>query len=169
MVVLILRTVHIVLGVFWAGAVFTVALFVQPAIAASGPEGGKVMGALVKRGFLNIIPAAAVGAILSGLWLYSRDSSGFQAEWMGSRMGMTLGTGAVLAIVAFVVGMLVMRASTLKAMALGQSAAQLTDAAAREAAMRQVQALRGRAALAVRVVAVLLALTVLAMAVARYA
>jgi uncharacterized membrane protein len=168
MVVLILRIVHILLGVFWAGSVFTVALFIQPAIAASGPEGGKVMGALVKRGILNIIPGAALGAMLSGLWLYSFDSSGFQREWMSSRMGMALGTGAVLALVAFVVGMFVMRASTLKAMALGQSAAQLTDAAAREAAMGQVQALRSRAALAGRTVAVLLALTVLAMAAARY-
>ena len=168
MVALILRLVHILLGVFWAGAVFMIALFLQPAIAASGPEGGKVMGALVKRRLLDIVPAAAVAAILSGLWLYWRDSSGFQGEWMGSRMGMALGTGGVLALVGFLVGMFVMRASTLKAMALGQSAAQLTDAAAREAAMGQVQALRRRAALAGRTVAVLLALTVLMMAVARY-
>ena len=168
MVVLILRVVHILLGVFWAGAVFTVALFIQPAIAASGPEGGKVMGALVKRRLLDIVPGAALGTILSGLWLYSRDSSGFQGEWMGSRMGMALGTGAVLALVGFVIGVFVMRASTLKAMALGQSAAQLTDAAAREAAMGQVQVLRRRAALAGRTVAVLLAVTVLTMAVARY-
>ena len=168
MVTLILRLVHILLGVFWAGAVFMIALFLQPAIAASGPEGGKVMGALVKRRLLNFVPGAALGTILSGVWLLSRDSSGFQGEWMGSRMGMALGTGGVLALVGFLVGMFVMRASTLKAMALGQSAAQLTDAAAREAAMGQVQALRRRAALAGRTVAVLLALTVLMMAVARY-
>jgi uncharacterized membrane protein len=168
MVTLILRLVHILLGVFWAGAVFMIALFLQPAIAASGPEGGKVMGALVKRRLLDIVPVAAVATVLSGLWLYWRDSSGFQGEWMGSRMGMALGTGGVLALVGFLVGMFVMRASTLKAMALGQSAAQLTDAAAREAAMGQVQALRRRAALAGRTVAVLLALTVLMMAVARY-
>jgi uncharacterized membrane protein len=168
MVVVILRVVHVLLGVFWAGAVFMIALFVQPAIAASGPEGGKVMGALVRRRLLDIVPVAAVAAILSGLWLYSRDSSGFQADWMGSRMGMALGTGGVLALVGFLIGMFVMRASTLKAMALGQSAAQLTDAAAREAAMGQVQALRRRAALAGRTVAVLLAVTVLTMAVARY-
>jgi uncharacterized membrane protein len=168
MVALILRLVHILLGVFWAGAVFMIALFLQPAIAASGPEGGKVMGALVKRRLLDIVPVAAVATVLSGLWLYWRDSSGFQGEWMGSRMGMALGTGGVLALVGFLVGMFVMRASTLKAMALGQSAAQLTDAAAREAAMGQVQALRRRAALAGRTVAVLLALTVLMMAVARY-
>ena len=168
MVTLILRLVHILLGVFWAGAVFMIALFLQPAIAASGPEGGKVMGALVKRRLLDIVPAAAVATILSGLWLYWRDSSGFQAAWLGSRMGMALGTGAVLALIAFGIGMFVMRASTLQAMALGQSAAQLTDAAAREAAMGQVQALRRRAALAGRTVAVLLALSVLMMAVARY-
>jgi hypothetical protein len=126
------------------------------------------MGALVKRRLLDIVPAAALATILSGLWLYSRDSSGFQGDWMGSRMGMALGTGGVLALVGFLIGMFVMRASTLKAMALGQSAAQLTDATAREAAMRQVQALRRRAALAGRTVAMLLAFTVLTMAVARY-
>ena len=168
MLILILRVVHILMGVFWAGAVFMVALFIQPAIAASGPEGGKVMGALVKRRLLEIVPVAAVGAILSGLWLYWLDSSGFEAEWMGSPMGIALGTGAVLALVGFLIGMLVMRASTLKAMALGQSAAQLTDAAQRDVVMGQVQALRRRAALAGRTVAVLLALVVLAMASARY-
>ncbi len=168
MVLLILRVVHVVLGVFWAGAIFMVALFVQPAIAASGPEGGKVMVALVKRRLLDIVPGAALATILSGLWLLSRDSSGFQGQWMGSRMGMALSTGGALAIVGYLIGMFVMRASTLKAMALGQSAAQLTDAAAKEAAMGQVQALRRRAALAGRTVAVLLALTVVAMAVARY-
>jgi uncharacterized membrane protein len=168
MVTLILRVVHILLGVFWAGGVFTVALFVQPAIAASGPEGGKVMGALVKRRLLDIVPAAALATILSGLWLYWRDSAGFQGDWMGSRMGMALGTGAVLALAGFLVGMFVMRASILKAMGLAQSAAQLTDAAARDAAMGQVQALRRRAAMAGRTVAVLLALTVLTMAIARY-
>jgi uncharacterized membrane protein len=168
MLMLILRLVHILSGVFWVGAVFTVALFIQPAIAALGPEGGKVMGALIKRRFLDIVPVAAVAAVASGLWLYALDSSGFQGVWMRTPMGMALGTGATLAVVGLLIGMLVMRASTLKAMALGQSAAQLTDAAARDAAMQQVQELRARAALAVRTVAVLLALTVIAMAVARY-
>ena len=168
MVTLILRLVHILLGVFWAGAVFMIALFIQPAIAASGPEGGKVMGALVKRRLLNFVPGAALGTILSGVWLLSRDSSGFQGEWMHSRMGMALYTGGLLALVGFLIGMFRMRASTLKAMALSESAAQLTDAAAREAAMAQVQALRHRAMLAGRTVAVLLALSVLTMAVARY-
>jgi hypothetical protein len=83
-------------------------------------------------------------------------------------MGMALSTGAAFAVVGFLIGMFVMRASALKAMAIGQSAAQLTDAAAKEAAMGQVQALRRRAALSGRLVAVLLALAVVAMAVARY-
>jgi hypothetical protein len=168
MVVLILRVVHVVLGAFWAGAIFTNALFLQPAIAATMPEGGKVMGALVKRRMLDLLPVAALLTTLSGLWLLSRDSQGFQSEWMGSRMGMALSTGAAFAVVGFLIGMFVMRASALKAMAIGQSAAQLTDAAAKEAAMGQVQALRRRAALSGRLVAVLLALAVVAMAVARY-
>jgi hypothetical protein len=116
---------------------------------------------------LDLVPLAALATILSGVWLLWSDSSGFQREWMGSRIGMALSTGGLFAFVGFLVGLFVMRASTLKAMALGQSAAQLADAAARETAMGRVQALRRRAALAARTVAVLLAAAVVAMAVAR--
>jgi uncharacterized membrane protein len=161
------RVIHILLGVLWVGAIFMIVVFVGPAIADAGPDGAKVMGALVKRRVLNIVPTFAAITIVSGLWLYSRDSSGFQGEWLGSRMGMTLGTGAVLSLVGFVIGLTVMRPSTLRAVALGQSLAQLPEAE-RGAVMAQIQQLRGRAAMAGRVVAVLLILAVLTMAVARY-
>jgi len=61
-----------------------------------------------------------------------------------------------------------MRAATLKAGALSQTLAQLTEASAREARMAEIQALRLRAAKASRWVAVLLLIAVVTMAVARY-
>ena len=167
-VVVLLRAIHILLGVFWAGAIFLVAGFIGPAIKEAGPEGGKVMAILVKRKLLNVVPAAAILTILSGLWLYWHDSSGMQSEWMRSRMGMTLGTGALLSLVAFAIGLMVMRPSTMKAMALGQSLAQTPEGPAREATMAEIQRLRARAATGGVLVARLLGLAVLAMAVARY-
>ena len=167
LLILTLRVIHIGFGVFWAGAIFMMASFVGPAIKDAGPDGGKVMAALVKRRLLNVVPVAAILTILAGLALYWHDSGGFDRTWLGSPMAMALGTGAVLSLIGFVIGMAIMRPSTLKAMALGQSAAQLPEAE-RGAAMAEVQRLRGRAAMAGRTVAALLGITVLMMAVARY-
>jgi len=165
---IVLRLLHVVLGVFWAGTLFFVAWLLIPSVGDAGPDGAKVMQALQRRGMLNIVPVAALLTILSGLVLYWRVSGGFQPAWSGSPTGMSLGIGAVSAIVAFVIGVFVMRAATLKAGALSQTLAQLTEASAREARMAEIQALRLRAAQAARWVAALLAIAVATMAVARY-
>jgi len=165
--ILTLRITHILLGVFWAGAIIMMAFFIGPAIKDAGPDGGKVMAGLIKRRLLNIVPAAATLSILAGLWLYWHDSGGADPAWMGSRMAMALGTGAVLSLVGFAIGVGVMRPSTLKAIALSQQAAQLPETE-RGAVMTEIQRLRGRAAAAGRAVAVLLIIVVVTMAVARY-
>jgi len=165
--ILTLRITHILFGVFWAGAILMMAFFIGPAIKHAGPDGAKVMAGLIKRRFLNIVPAAALLTILSGFWLYWHDSAGFDKAWMGSRMAMALGTGGILALVAFAIGVGVMRPSTMKAIALSQSAAQLPETE-RGAVMTEIQRLRGRAAGAGMAVAVLMIVIVLTMAVARY-
>ena len=165
---IVLRLVHVVLGVFWAGTLFFLAGFLIPSVQDAGPEGGKVVQALQRRRFMDILPVVAVFNILSGLILYWRVSGGFRPEWSRSPMGMSLGIGAVASIVAFAVGAGVMRPATLKAGALTQTLAQLTDAAARDARQAEIQRLRMRSALAARWVASLLGVAVITMAVARY-
>jgi hypothetical protein len=80
---------------------------------------------------------------------------------------MALGLGAVASIVAFVIGVSIMRPATLKG-ALAQSLPRVTDPAARDMRQAEVQGLRARAADAANWVAALLGLAVAAMAVARY-
>jgi hypothetical protein len=162
-----MRLLHIVLGVFWAGTLFSVALFLQPALRDAGPDGAKVMGGLLKRRFFDTMPIVALLTLLSGSWLYWHASNGFESAYMGSGTGMAQGIGALSAIAAFVLGVFVMRASTLRAVALGAAAAQAAPAE-KEAMMAQIQALRMRAGIAGRVVAVLLLIAAAAMAVARY-
>jgi hypothetical protein len=113
------------------------------------------------------MPVVAVLNILSGLWLYWKMSGGFQPAYMRSATGMTFGTGGVLAIGAFAIGMAVVRPSMLKAMVLGPTVAQAPPAE-RDALAAQVQALRAKAMGAGKVVAILLGLAASAMAVARY-
>lgn len=157
-ILLTMRMVHIVLGIFWAGTLIFNAIFLVPAIRDAGPEGAKVAAGLMRRRFLDVMPAVAALALASGLWLYWFDSGGFQPSFMRSRMGMTLGFGAVAAIIAFILGVAILRPAMLKAAALSQNPAQLAAA----------QALRVRAAATGRLIAVLLGVAAAAMAIARY-
>lgn len=157
--VLTMRVLHIVLGVFWAGTMIFTAVFLLPAIRDAGPDGAKVVAGLARRGFLTVVPIAAALSIAAGVWLYWFDSAGFQPAFMHSHMGMMLGLGAVAALIAFVLGITIVRPAMAKAAVLGQDPAQQAAA----------QALRLRAAAVNRVIAVLLGLAAVAMAVARYA
>jgi hypothetical protein len=164
----VLRLVHIFGGVFWAGTMIFIAILLEPSIRENGPDGGKVMTSLMRRGLLNIMPIVAILVILTGIELVRRASGGFAAEWFASPTGRALSLGMASAIVAFLFGVLVMRPAALKVAALSQSAAQLPAGAEKDGAMARIQALRGRTRLGGRIVATLLAISVVTMAVARY-
>ena len=164
---LIMRFLHVMTGIFWAGTMMFTARFLFPAIQDAGPDGAKVGAALAKRGFMTVMPIVALVTILSGLWLYWRVSGGFQSGFMRSGMGTTLAIGALCAITAFILGVVVARPAMLRAMALSQSAAQASPAE-RDGILKTAQALRARSNSATRLVAVLLGLAAAAMAVARY-
>src|SRR2546427_4378320 len=105
---ILLRVIHILSGVFWAGATFFLVGFLQPVVAASGPEGGRLMQRLTsQKRFQMAMPVAAGLTILSGLALYGRGSAGFQLAWItsGTGLGLALSSGAaILAVVAGGVG-----------------------------------------------------------------
>jgi hypothetical protein len=162
------RLLHILLGVFWAGALIFNALFLFPAMRDAGPDGAKVGAALMRRGFLNVLPPAAGLTVLSGLWLLWFDSGRFSPGYMGSRPGIAYSVGALTAIIALGLGVGIMRPSMLKAAALAQAAAS-APAAERDASTAAALALRTRAGTAGAIVAALLALTAAMMAIGRYA
>ena len=150
---LLARLVHIVVGVFWAGTVIFNAWLLAPALRDIGPDAGKVMGALARRGMLVILPVTGILTILSGLWLYWHASVGFDPAYMRSRPGMVYGLGMASTIIAFLVGIIVVRPMM----------AKLPTAEPAEA-----QKIRARAGSMTLVVAVLVGVTVICMAVGRY-
>ena len=166
--VVVLRLVHVVFGVFWAGTLILFATFLIPAIQETGPDGGKVMAALQRRGVMNVIPVAAIVTVLSGIWLYWRLSDGFSSAWMISPYGEAMGGGGVLAIIALAIGLGVMRPAALRATALAAAMAANPDDPANATRGAAAQKLRQRVAAAGKIVAVLLALATAAMAVGRY-
>lgn len=164
----LLRVVHVLCGVFWAGALIFVVIFLEPSIRGSGPEGAKVMRALIQRNYLNVVPIVAALTILSGLWLMWIVSGEFSAAWFRSGVGMTLTFGSLVAFAAFLIGVHVLRPSVLRIGPLAQVAAEAPAGRKKEAMLAGVQRLRRRAMVAGRWVAALLAVAVVAMAAGRY-
>ncbi|MCL4865806.1 MAG: hypothetical protein KJZ47_07920 [Gemmatimonadales bacterium] len=165
---LLLRLLHIVLGSLWVGIIVFNAVFLGPTVAELGPDGGKVMGALQRRGMMTFLPAIGLLTLLSGAWLLYEASLGFEGAYFRSGPGHAYSMGGGLAIVGFLLGIGVMRPAMLRVMAIAQGMAQVTDEATRAARQAEMQRLRARASLMGRVVAVLLVVATAAMAVARY-
>lgn len=166
---ILLRILHVGFGVFWAGTMFFAVGMLLPSVGDMGPDGGKMIKALADRHFLEIVPGAALLTILSGLLLFWRDSAGLQPVWMRSGTGIALSTGALAALIAFVLGIAVMRPAIRRNLALAAAEAQApSEDPARPERMATMQRLRQRAGVAGRWVAFLLGITVVCMAVARY-
>jgi len=167
-VLIVLRVLHIVFGVYWVGAILFFVTFLQPGVRDAGPDGMKVVQQIIRRGYLNILPAIAGTTILAGLALYWIDARAMDGAWMASGTGRGFTVGATAAIVAFLVGVFVMRASTIRAIGLAQSLPQLAEGPERQARTAEIDRLRRRAMLASHWVAGLLLIAAAAMAVARY-
>lgn len=163
-----LRLIHVVSGALWVGMVVFTTFYMMPAVQEAGPEGGKVMAAIQRRGIMTLMPILAVAALISGIWLYIRVAAGTHGEFARSPTGMAFGLGGLAAIVAWLLGMIVLRPSMMKAMALAQSLGPSTGADERQRVMAEAQRLRSRAGAAGRATAWLVLFAVAAMAVARY-
>lgn len=156
---IILRFVHVVSGALWVGMLLFTVVFLTPALRDAGPQGGAVMAALQRRGLMVFMPILALTTLVSGFWLFARFSAGSINAALATPVGLAFGLGGTAALLAFVVGMVLMRPVMTRLAALGQ------DPAANQA---EIQRLRARGAAVGQVVAVLLVFTLSAMAVARY-
>jgi uncharacterized membrane protein len=156
---LTVRFLHVLAGAIWVGMATFSAFFLMPAMKDVGPDGGKVMAALERRGFLAFIPIVVSVSIVSGVWLYWRYTGGFSPEIGRSHAGMAFGTGGAIAVVAAVIGIAVVSRSLAKATALTTQAMALPEAQ-RASAMAAVPGLRQRAMTGARIVALLVIVTV---------
>lgn len=162
-----LRIIHIGSGVFWAGSLLFLAFFLAPAVGRAGPEGGRVMQELQKARLMHVIPLAALLTILSGAWLMWTLSGGLHPRFFGTGYGMSLSLGAAASILAFVIGLAVMRPTQLRMGELGGRMAGATDDE-RPRLAAEMTRLRTRSARASLAMAWLLIVAVVTMAVARY-
>ena len=167
-IMIVLRVIHIVAGIFWAGAVMIMAWFVLPTAQAMGPPGGAFMQRLMFGQRLRVFVGGAMGlTILSGLTMYAWLAMETDGAWAHSRMGMTLGVGAVAAIIAGGLGGAVIGRVGEKMAALGAKI-QASGNPPTDAEKAELQSYQRRMRSAFRIIAVLLVIAIITMAGARY-
>jgi len=160
---LAMRAVHVLLGAFWVGTVLFAMLYLDPAVREAGPEGGKVMGILLRRGYLRTILLVGAVVILSGVYLLWTLSGGFSAGFMGSMSGILLSTGGLAGILALVVGAHVSLPTARKLGELGRRLAEAGGVPAQED-LDEVARLQRKLTRALRAAGILLLVAILTMA-----
>ena len=152
MLQIVLRLFHVFFGAIWVGMMAFQVFFLGPALNEVGPDAGKLMQAMMRRKVPMFMPIFALLAIVSGFWLFMRMSAGNSGALMRTPMGMAFGLGGAVALLAFLLGIFVMRPLMMESMQGGPDSPQL----------------RARATTIGNVVTVMLLFTLAAMAVARY-
>ena len=118
---IILRIVHILAGILWAGWAFGLVAFIEPASRAAGPEGGKFMQALVgKTRLVQAMTVAPLLVILTGLLMYWPVSGGLSGRWIVSGPGVALTIGSLAGIVAYITGLMINRPAAERMAALSR-------------------------------------------------
>jgi hypothetical protein len=165
---IVLRIVHIVSGVFWAGSLFFLAGLMLKAVRETGPAGGRVMRQLIGAQKLPVqLGGAGIVAILSGAAMYWHNYSLTAGAFASSRAGMGYGFGAIAALVTIGVGLGVMAPTGAKLVKLGEA----IEAGGKPPTPEQASTLavlQGKMRFAGRLAAATVAVAVIAMAVARY-
>lgn len=165
---LLLRILHIVGGVMWAGTAFLMTFYIFPAAIKSGPDGGKMMQAITGTNrFPQMITVVASVVVVTGFLLMWQLSSGLVPEWFSTRYGMALSLGGGASFIAYLQVLLINRPGVIRMQAIS-SAAAARGGAPSDAERNEMMKIRDRMVLSTRWIAFLLFLAVITMAGARY-
>jgi|SRR4051794_22289249 hypothetical protein len=165
-ITIILRLIHILAGVFWAGTAFLMAGFLIPTMRATGREGGIFVQYLMRERRLQAsLGIAMLLTVLSGIAMYARLAAATHGAWAGTAPGKAYGVGAVAAIVGGLVGAIFSGSAGRRLAAIGARIGTAGPSAEQQAEMGRLQ---GRIRTGTRLAAGCLAVAAGAMAVARY-
>lgn len=162
--VLILRLLHIIGGVFWVGGAIAMNFFVGRTIRATGDAGKQFVGHLMgKTNFSQFMSYSSITSVVAGFILYGIDSNWFTSAWQSSGPGIGFGLGALFALVGVVTG--IMNGNNNRKM--GSLGAQIQGRPTAEQAA-QLGAIQSQQAWVVPVNTISLLLSLGLMAIARY-
>jgi len=165
---IVLRLVHVVAGILWGGAAIYYLFFVKPSVKAIGAVGPQFMQNLMERRKLPIfMMSTSLLTVLAGGILFWFSSGGFTPAWMASGPGIGFTIGSIAAIIAFFVGGLGIGPTSAELGALGGQIA-MSGNGPTPAQLSQMQKLEKRLSIVERVDFIMLVISMLTMATARY-
>lgn len=166
--IIALRSLHILGGLFWAGAAIVLYGFVVPSANATRPESGRFMQHLAgSSGLPTWMQVASWVTVVCGLALFAPVTGQLDREVLRSPRGMTLSFGALLALAAFLEGLFVTGPAGRRIGAVGRALAASGQSPTEEQA-RTLLAAQTRLQRSGARGAVMLGLSAVLMAVARY-
>jgi len=103
---LVLRLVHIVSSVCWAGGGFIFFLFIEPTAKALAPSGMEFVKFMVtKRRFSIFMVIASTLTLISGALLIWESASGQWREYISTGPGLGFTLGSIIGAAVYLVGM----------------------------------------------------------------
>lgn len=162
--VVVLRLVHILGGMFWVGSSIVFFFFISPAIAANAEAGQKIMAHLVTKARISTgIAISAILTVLAGSWLYAIDSQAFTSGWERSGPGIGFSIGGIFALIGLVFGIIVGRNTNI----LGKLASEIRGKPTSEQ-LNKIHAAQKQLSFAGPISSICVILALICMATARY-
>jgi hypothetical protein len=164
---LVLRALHVLVAGVWIGSTVFVSKMLAPAIDNAGPAGGQVMMRLNRR-LTAYMAGVAVATIATGLYLLWHFTGGFDQGVLTTHAGLAFGAGGTSGLLAGIIGGAVVGRSAMKAGAIMQQAAALTEGPARGVLVQQASVMQGRVRRGSSVVLALQTIALVLMSVGHY-
>jgi uncharacterized membrane protein len=166
--IIVLRLIHVLGGIFWVGSGLFSTIFLAPAMAEAGAAAGAIMGSMQRRRMFVIMPVVALLTILSGLRLMWLRSAGFEAAYFRIGSGMTFAVSGAAAILAFLLGVTLVRPTMGRVAALAATMRSTQDTQQQAQFAAEMKRLQARAGTLQAAATFLIVLAAAGMAVARY-
>ncbi|MFZ5807643.1 MAG: hypothetical protein ACOY16_00025 [Chloroflexota bacterium] len=164
----LLRLIHIVAGILWAGAAISYMFFVKPSVQAIGAAGPQFMqNLMVRRKYPLFMVVTSLLTVLAGGALYWIFSGGFSLAYLTTGMGLGFTIGSLTALVAFLLGNFGIGPTSGKIAALGNQIAASGKGPTPDQ-LSQLHALEKKVSRIEQVEFVLLVISMVTMATARY-
>jgi len=118
---IVLRFVHVIASVCWAGGGFIFFLFVEPTAKSMAPMGMQfIQHMTVKRRFSIFMVVSSTLTVLSGALLVWQAASGQWLAWIKTGPGLGFALGSLVGVVVYCVGMFMVNPRALRLAQIGQ-------------------------------------------------
>jgi hypothetical protein len=165
---ILLRLTHVVAGILWGGAAVAYLFFVKPSVGSIGPAGPQFMQNLMdRRKYPVYMMVTSTLTVLSGGVLYWLSSGGLNLAWVRTGPGLGFTIGSLAALVAFLAGSFGI-GPTSEAMAVLGGQIARSGAGPTPEQISTMQALEKKLVAAENLDFIMLAISMLSMAVSRY-